>query len=100
MSFYLGPFYFEEKDLFLLLAIGLMVFGWANGLNLPFISYPTLVILTILFLVAKGLLLRTYESLIYVVFLIAVVLSNFFSLPMVIFYVFFSFLFLRLLKLI
>lgn len=100
MSFYLGPLYFEEKDLFIFLAIGLLVLGWINNLYLPFVSYPTLIILTIFVLLAKGLLLRTYESLIFIVFLSAIILSNFFPLPVIIFYVFFSFLFLRILRII
>lgn len=100
MSFYLGPFYFEEKDLFIFLATGLLVFGWMNNLSLPFISYPTLIVLAILFLLAKGLILKTYESLIFIVFLSAFILSNFFSLSVVVFYVFFSLLFLRILKII
>jgi len=100
MSFYLGPFYFEEKDLFIFLAIGLAILGWINKLPLPFVSYPTLIVLAILFLLAKGLVLKTYESLIFIVFLSAFILSNFFSLSVIVFYIFFSFLFLRLLKII
>jgi hypothetical protein len=96
MSFYLGPLYFEEKDLFLLLALGLLVGGWLKDIKLPFISYPPLIILVFLFLVAKGLLVRSYETLIYLIFLTAFILTNFLTLSAVILYVLFCFIFLKL----
>jgi|GEM_PF-490102 len=100
MSIYLGPLYFEEKDLFLLLALGLLIGGWLAGIYLPFISYPAVIIIVLLFLIAKGLTIKTHESLVLIIFLSAFILTNFFELPIVILYLFFGFLFLRALKII
>jgi len=100
MSFYLGPFYFEEKDIFILAATGLLGYGWVNNIPLPFISYPNLIVLMVLFLIARTFLLRTYESLIFIVFLSSLILLNFFPLSIVILYILFSFIFLRLFKII
>ncbi|MBM3209545.1 hypothetical protein FJZ40_04625 [Candidatus Shapirobacteria bacterium] len=100
MSIYLGPLYFEEKDLFLLLALGLLIGGWLAGIYLPFISYPAVIIIVLLFLIAKGLTIKTHESLVLIIFLSAFILTNFLELSVVILYLFFSFLFLRALKII
>lgn len=100
MSFYLGPLYFEEKDFFLLLALGLLIGGWLKGIQLPFFPYPSLIILTFLFLIGRTLLLKSSESLLYLVFLTAFVLTNFLTLSAVILYVFLCFIFLKILKLI
>jgi len=100
MSLYLGPLYFEEKDLFLLLSLGLLIGGWLAGIYLPFVSYPAMIVIILLFLVAKTLILKTHESLVFIVFLSAFILLNFLELPVVILYLFLSFLFLRILKLI
>lgn len=100
MSIYLGKFYFEEKDLFILMAaLGLLI-GWVRGLVLPFIFYPETIFLILLFLLAKGLLIKTYESLIFIIFLSAVFLLNFFPLSIVFLYIVLSFIFLRLKKII
>lgn len=100
MSFYLGPLYFEEKDILILAAAALLGYGWINNIPLPFISYPNLIVLMLLFLIARSFLLRTYESLIFIVFLTSIILLNFFPLSIVILFIFLSFLFFRLLKLI
>lgn len=100
MSIYLGKFYFDEKDFFVLMAVLALFIGWLKGLILPFIFYPETIFLLILFLLAKGFLIKTYESLIYIVFLSAFLLLNFFPLSLVFLYIILSFLFLRVMRLI
>ena len=100
MSLYIGKFYFEEKDLFILIAILVLLVGWAKGLAFPFISYPGMIFLTFLFLLAKGLLIKTHESLIFIVFLSAILLLNFFPLSLVFLYIILNFFFLRLTRII
>lgn len=100
MSLYLGPFYFDEKDIFLWLAVIIIAVGWLAGLPLPWLDYQKLMVLVLLFLVAKGLLVKTYDSFIFLVFLLAWLVSFFYSLTVVILFVIFSFAFLRVLKII
>lgn len=100
MSLYLGPLYFEEKDIYTILALLLLIGGWFFGLWLPLVSYPTLILLIFLFLIAKGLTIKTHENLVYIIFLTAFILSTFLDITIVVLYALLSFLFCRFLKMI
>ena len=54
MGYYLGQFYFDKRDLFIVLAIIVLLAGYKFGYPLPYFEYKNLIILAILFLFAKG----------------------------------------------
>lgn len=62
MGYYLGQFYFDKRDLFIILALMLLVGAWYFKLPLQFFSYADLFILILLFLLAKGILLPASDS--------------------------------------
>lgn len=100
MSFYLGKFYFDKRDFFILLAIGLLLIGFHYQYPLPYFQYQNLIILSLLFLLAKGFLLTSYDSALFVTFLAAVVLTLFFPLLQVLFFLVLAFIFLRIFRVI
>jgi len=100
MGYYLGQFYIDKRDLFILLAIILLSLGYYLNFPLPYFSYQNLVLLTILFLLAKGFLLTTYDSAFFVTFLTACILTLFIPLFQVLLFLLLAFFFLRLLKVI
>lgn len=100
MSYYLGRFYFEKRDFYILLLLGLLLLAYRVGYPLPYFSYKNLFFLTILFLLAKGLVLTTYDSVVFLVFLSALILTLFIPLLQVLIFLFFALVLLRLLKVI
>lgn len=97
---YLGPFYFDSKEIFLILAsllIGLaMFFGW----NLLWFNPTTLLVLVILMLVTKGLLPSIHNEAFFILALVAIFLSLYLPVFQVILFYFISFLLFRILKVI
>jgi len=100
MAFYIGKFYFDKRDLFILVAIGLLLAGWRLGYPLPYFQYQNLIILAALFLLAKGFLLTSYDSALFVTFLVAVMLTLFIPLLQVLYFLALAFIFLRILRVI
>ena len=98
MGYYLGQFYFDKRDLFIVLALILLATGWYFKILFPFFSYSDLLLLTFLFLIAKGILLPASDSLLFLLFFSGLVLLFFFPLIQVFFFLFLGFLFFRLLK--
>lgn len=70
MNFYFGRFYFSAQDLFLLLAIGLIVLAVVLNIPLPYISRSNLLFLAIIVLLAKGFLPSQYFSAVFFVVLL------------------------------
>ena len=98
MGYYLGKFYLEKKDFFLVLAVLLL---WATihfAYPLPLFDPQNLLILTIIFLIAKGLVLPTHNTVVFVTFLTALFLTLFLPIFQVIIFLVLAFIFLRLLK--
>ena len=100
MGYYLGQFYFDKRDIFILLAIVLLLAGYQFGFPLPYFSYQNLLFLTLLFLLAKGFLLSTYDSALFITFFTACVLTLFLPLFQVLLFLLLAFFFLRLFKVI
>lgn len=98
MGYYLGKFYFEKKDFFLILAI-LSLLGTIHfSYPLPLFDSKNLLVLTILFLLAKGVVLPTHDTAVFTAFLVALFLTLFFPLFKVLIFLVFAFIFLRLTK--
>ena len=97
---YIGPFYFDTKEIFLILAailIGLaMFFGW----SLLWFSPQTLLIMVILMLITKGLLPSIHNEAFFILALVTVGLTIYLPVFQVILFYFISFLLFRLLKVI
>ena len=98
MGYYLGKFYFDKRDLFIVLAVVLLLLGNYFHYPLPYFEYKNLIILAILFLFAKGFLLTAYDSALFATFLTATILTLFFPLLQVLYFLSLSFIFLRLFK--
>lgn len=100
MGYYFGQFYFDKRDLFILLAVILLLLGYKLGYPLPYFEYKSLIILTLLFLLAKGFLLTSYDSALFATFLVAAILTLFIPFLEVLYFVGLAFIFLRILKVI
>lgn len=98
MGYYLGQFYFDKRDLFLVVATVVILFALRFGYPIPYFNVQHLLFLLILFFIAKGLILPTHDSAIYVVFLIALGLTLYVPLFHALVFLLFAFIFLRLLK--
>lgn len=70
-------FSFSSQDLFLLLAIGLIVLAVVLNIPLPYISRSNLLFLTIIILLARGLLPSRYFSTVFFVSLLTLILLVF-----------------------
>ncbi|MFZ2206911.1 MAG: hypothetical protein WA061_06245 [Microgenomates group bacterium] len=97
---YLGPFYFDTKEIFLILAailVGLaMYFGWP----LYWFNARTLLLLIILMLLTKGLLPAIHNEAFFILALVTVFLSLYLPLFQIILFYFISFGLFRLMKVI
>lgn len=97
---YFGPFFFDTKEIFLILAtllLGLaMLFGW------PIWGFDTEVLLTIviLMLITKGLLPAIHNEAFFILAIITLFLTFYLSIFQVILFYLVTFLFFRLLKVI
>ena len=100
MGYYLGQFYVDKRDFFIVLAVVLLLLGFYFRFPLPYFSYQNLILLAILFLLAKGFLLSTYDSALFITFFTACVLTLFLPLFQVLLFLLPAFLFMRLLKVI
>lgn len=98
MGYYLGKFYFEKKDLFLLLVIFILLGVLYSNYPIPLFDPKNLLVLTIIFLLAKGLILPTHDAAVFTTFLTALFLTLFFPLFKVLIFLVFAFLLLRLTK--
>ncbi|MEI6533132.1 MAG: hypothetical protein WCO06_04800 [Candidatus Roizmanbacteria bacterium] len=97
---YLGPFYFDTKEIFLIIAtilLGLaMFFGW----SLVWFSPTSLLTLAILMLFTKGLLPAIHNEAFFILAIVTIFLTLLLPLFQVILFYFITFLFFRLLKVI
>lgn len=100
MGYYLGQFYFDKRDLYIVLAIGLLLIGFHYQYPLPYFQYQNLILLSLLFLLGKGFLLTSYDSAFFTAFLIAIILTLFIPLLQVLFILTLAFIFLRILRVI
>jgi hypothetical protein len=97
---YIGPFYFDTKEIFLILTailLGLaMYFGW----TLWWFDKRALLTLTILILLTKGLLPAIHNEAFFILALIAIFLTLYLPIFQVVLFYFISFFLFRILKVI
>lgn len=98
MGYYIGQFYIDKRDIFLLVAIGLLWFVVHAGYPIPYFKSEYVIFLTVLFLIAKGLILSTYDSATFIIFLITLGLTLYVPFFQSLIFLVFAFLFLRILK--
>lgn len=100
MGYYIGHFYVSKRDVFLLAAAGVSVFMLYQGLSMPYIETKYFLTLILLALFAKGILLPTNDTVLYLTFLVALALTLFVPFLQVLIFLFFSFMFLHISRII
>lgn len=97
---YLGPFFFDTKEIFLMLTA--LLVGAAMIFNLPLLWFDpgTLLTLCVLILITKGLLPAIHNESFFNLALTTIFLSIFFPLWQVVLFYFISFMLFRVLKVI
>jgi hypothetical protein len=95
---YIGPFYFDTKEVFLIITailIGLsMLFGW----SLWWFDKRALLTLVILILFTKGLLPSIHNEAFFILAIVAIFLTLYFPIFQVVLFYFISFALFRVLK--
>ena len=97
---YLGPFYIDTKEIFLILAVVLLSLLIFFQIDLIWFDRAALLTLTVLILITKGMLPAIHNEAFLILAIVAVFLTLFLPLFQVIIFYFISFLFFRLLKVI
>lgn len=97
---YLGPFYFDTKEIFLILAAILVGFASYFGWGLYWFEGKTLLTLIVLMLITKGLLPAIHNEAFFILALVTIFLSLYLPIFQLVLFYFISFGFFRLLKVI
>lgn len=97
---YLGPFYFDTKEIFLILAAILIGLAWYMGWSLWWFDKRALLTLVILILFTKGLLPAIHNEAFFILAILAIFLTLYLPIFQVVLFYFISFLLFRLLKVI
>lgn len=97
---YLGPFYFNTKEIFLIIASILLGAAIVFKLPLWWFDPKTLLTLTLLILITKGLLPAIHNEPFFILALVTMFLSLFLNIFQVMLFFFISFMFFRVLKVI
>lgn len=97
---YLGPFYFNTKEIFLIIAAVLLALIMALGWEIWWFDPKTLLTLTILILITKGLLPAIHNESFFVLALVTIFLSLWLNVFQVVLFYFISFVLFRFLKVI
>lgn len=97
---YIGPFYFDTKEIFLILASILLGLAWYFGWSLWWFDKRVLLTLTVLMLMTKGLLPSIHNEAFFILAIVTIFLSLYLPIFQVVLFYFISFLMFRLLKVI
>ena len=97
---YLGPFYFDTKEIFLILATILLGLASFFGWPLWWFDRRALLTLVILLLITKGLLPSIHNEAFFILAIVAIFLTLYLPIFQVVLFYFISFLVFRLLKVI
>src|SRR3989344_6766225 len=97
---YIGPFYFDTKELFLIIAALLLGVALALGWPLWWFDKRALLTLVVLMLITKGLLPSIHNEAFFILALVTIFLSLYLPVFQVVLFYFVSFLMFRLLKVI
>jgi hypothetical protein len=97
---YIGPFYFDTKEIFLILAAILLGFALYFGWSVWWFDKRILLTLIVLMLLTKGLLPAIHNEAFFILAIVTVFLSLYLPVFQVILFYFISFLLFRVLKVI
>ena len=97
---YIGPFYFDTKEIFLILAAVLLGLAWWLGWPLWWFDKRALLTLVILMLFTKGLLPSIHNEAFFILGIVTIFISLYLPIFQVVLFYFLSFLMFRLLKVI
>jgi len=97
---YIGPFYFDTKEIFLILASVILALAWVLGWPLWWFDKRVLLTLTILLLITKGLLPSIHNEAFFILAIVTIFLSLYLPIFQVILFYFISFLMFRVMKVI
>lgn len=97
---FLGPFYFESKELFLVLAAVMLFIARFVGWAPVWFDADKLLTLLLLILIVKGLIPHIHASVFFIVSMVALFLTLYFSLVQVLLFYLLTFAFLKIFKVI
>ncbi len=97
---YIGPFYFDTKEVFLIIATIIIGIAIALGWSIWWFDKKALLTLLILILITKGLLPSIHNEAFFILAIVAIFLTLYLPIFQVILFYFVSFLLFRLLKVI
>ena len=97
---FLGPFYFDTKEIFLIIAAILIGCAWFFGWQLWWFDKEKLLTIIILILITKGLLPSIHNEAFFILGLVTIFLTLYLSVFQIVLFFFISFLLFRLLKVI
>ena len=97
---YIGPFYLDTKEIFLILAAILLGVAWFFGWPLWWFDKRALLTLVILMLITKGLLPSIHNEAFFILAIVTIFLSLYLPIFQVVLFYFVSFLMFRFLKVI
>lgn len=100
IKMYIGPFYFDTKEIFLFLATIILSLALIFGWGIWWFDKRTLLTLVILILITKGLLPSIHNEAFFILTIVTIFLSLYLPIFQVILFYFLSFLLFRLLKVI
>jgi len=97
---YIGPFYINTKELFLILAVFFLAFSLRFGWNLYWFDTKTLLFIVLLLFVTKTVIPTIQNEAFFILAIITIFLTLYFSWFQILIFYFVSFAFFRWLKLI
>ena len=97
---YIGPFYFDTKEVFLIIAALLLGAAMQFGWTIWWFDRQVLLTVVILILITKGLLPAIHNEAFFILALTTIFLTLYIPIFQVVLFYFISFLFFRLLKVI
>ena len=97
---YIGPFYFDTKEIFLLSAAVLLGLAWWLGWSLWWFDKRILLTIVILMLITKGLLPAIHNEAFFILAIVTIFLTLYLPVFQVVLFYFISFLLFRVLKVI
>lgn len=97
---YLGPFYLDTKEIFLIIAAIIIGFAMKFGWGLYWFDKRALLTLIVLMLVTKGLLPAIHNEAFFILAIVAIFLTLYLSIFQVVLFYFISFVLFRLLRVI
>ncbi|MCS7093216.1 MAG: hypothetical protein NZL96_02200 [Patescibacteria group bacterium] len=97
---YIGPFYFDTKEIFLILAVILLILSYFFGWSLWWFDKRTLLTILIIIVITKGLLPSIHNEAFFILGIVTVFLSLYLPIFQLILFYFISFILFRLLKVI